>query len=295
MNKKLIISMLILFLFMPSIFAETIILKSGKTIDGKIVERTRKSVKVDIDGIPITYYFDDIESIDGKKTDSSALPESIVAQISEKSSPPFTESFVNKKWGYSFKYPATWEKIPNGERQKGMAMGLRLKEFPELTIELQRGEFPDDAIEGKENLRQLVDTMLRPTNDKIKQEAIEPITLSGEPGYHVVNTFKKAVIATGGNQDNGMPTMLVTYIMDSYFVSPVFSSNEKDKRFFHIQMRYELYQRPDDYVNGVKFNDELTNSLLERNKIIEKYLPQAKEIINSFQFFAPANSDPDSN
>lgn|GEM_PF-1285831 len=44
-------------------FAETIKLKSGKIITGKIIERNDKSIKVEIEGVPITYYSDAIESI----------------------------------------------------------------------------------------------------------------------------------------------------------------------------------------------------------------------------------------
>ncbi|MFA5007879.1 MAG: tetratricopeptide repeat protein [Candidatus Omnitrophota bacterium] len=68
MNKKISFILLLLFstIFL-SAFAETIVFKSGKTIEGKIIEKTDKSIKVDIEGIPITYYFNDIEVIDGKK------------------------------------------------------------------------------------------------------------------------------------------------------------------------------------------------------------------------------------
>ncbi|MDD5194137.1 MAG: hypothetical protein PHQ96_00475 [Candidatus Omnitrophica bacterium] len=66
MNKEIILSLLI-FLFLPvHVFAETVILKSGNTVEGKIIEKTDKAIKVDISGIPITYYFEEIESIDGQ-------------------------------------------------------------------------------------------------------------------------------------------------------------------------------------------------------------------------------------
>ncbi len=55
-----------LFYALP-VFAEKIALKSGKTVEGKIREKTNEKIKVDIDGIPVTYYFDQIVSIDGKK------------------------------------------------------------------------------------------------------------------------------------------------------------------------------------------------------------------------------------
>lgn len=51
-------------LFLPnSNFAETIILKSGKTIEGKITEKTSEYIKIDFSGTPLTYYLEDIERI----------------------------------------------------------------------------------------------------------------------------------------------------------------------------------------------------------------------------------------
>jgi hypothetical protein len=46
-------------------YAETIILKSGKTIEGKLIEKTDKYIKIDFYGVPLTYYIDEIKSIDG--------------------------------------------------------------------------------------------------------------------------------------------------------------------------------------------------------------------------------------
>jgi len=65
MDKKLIVILLLMVLFYaPLVFGETIILKSGKIVEGKILEKTDKSAKVDIEGIAVTYYLDEIASID---------------------------------------------------------------------------------------------------------------------------------------------------------------------------------------------------------------------------------------
>lgn len=66
MGKKIIIILLLFLLAIPSVFAGTIILKSGKTIEAKILEKTQKYIRVDMEGIPITYYIEDIKSIDGE-------------------------------------------------------------------------------------------------------------------------------------------------------------------------------------------------------------------------------------
>ena len=62
-------------------FAEIIHFKDGRTVTGKILEKTSKSVKVDSQGLPVTYYLDEIEDIDGVKVEAkpaiaspSALP-----------------------------------------------------------------------------------------------------------------------------------------------------------------------------------------------------------------------------
>lgn len=63
-----ILLLLILNLCLPSILlAETVALKSGKTIEGKITEKTDKYIKIDFDGTPLTFFLDEIESIDEKK------------------------------------------------------------------------------------------------------------------------------------------------------------------------------------------------------------------------------------
>jgi len=53
--------------FVVSTAAETITLKSSKVIEGKIIERTDDSIKIDAGtGVEITYYLDEIETISGK-------------------------------------------------------------------------------------------------------------------------------------------------------------------------------------------------------------------------------------
>jgi tetratricopeptide (TPR) repeat protein len=48
------------------IFAETIMLKSGKRIEAGILERTDNYIKVDMYGTAVTYFFDEIATIDGR-------------------------------------------------------------------------------------------------------------------------------------------------------------------------------------------------------------------------------------
>ena len=56
--------------FVPFIYCETVVLKSGKIIEGEILEKTGEYIKINYVGVPLTYYLDDIESI---KNDASGI------------------------------------------------------------------------------------------------------------------------------------------------------------------------------------------------------------------------------
>jgi len=58
--------LLVFFCFSSLAYAVTVVFKSGKTIEGEIIEKTDEYIKLEFQGVPLTYYFDDIESIDGK-------------------------------------------------------------------------------------------------------------------------------------------------------------------------------------------------------------------------------------
>jgi hypothetical protein len=66
MRLKITILFLVSLMIIFSSFADTIVLKSGKTIDAKIIERTDEKIKIDVEGIGITYFLSDIVSINGQ-------------------------------------------------------------------------------------------------------------------------------------------------------------------------------------------------------------------------------------
>jgi len=74
MEKKIFTLFLILFFISSLAFAETVVLKSGKTVEGKIIEKTDKYIVIEIQGVPLTYFFDDIDNI---KTDIPKMQETI--------------------------------------------------------------------------------------------------------------------------------------------------------------------------------------------------------------------------
>jgi len=89
MDKKRSVGFLLLALslcFSAAVSAETIILKSGEKIEGKIIERTDEYIKIDFYGVPIPYYFEDIERIDSitpnKEREETRLPRTTAVDLS---------------------------------------------------------------------------------------------------------------------------------------------------------------------------------------------------------------------
>jgi hypothetical protein len=76
------LSFLIL-IFIPNAQAETITLKNGTVIEGKIVEKDGEKIKAEASGVTLTYYFDELASIDGIKPAEfvSSVPQQIKTNL----------------------------------------------------------------------------------------------------------------------------------------------------------------------------------------------------------------------
>lgn len=62
MKRFLFLSVIILVVAFAA-FADTIILKSGQTVEGTILERNNDSIKVDVEGVTLNYYLEEIAKI----------------------------------------------------------------------------------------------------------------------------------------------------------------------------------------------------------------------------------------
>ncbi len=71
--KKIVMFVVISLFFAAHLSAETVMLKTGQRVEGKITERTDKYVKMDFQGVELVYYQDEIASItdEGRSTTAS--------------------------------------------------------------------------------------------------------------------------------------------------------------------------------------------------------------------------------
>lgn len=65
MKKRMLLILLLVLCSPIYIFAETIVLKNGKTVEGKLIEKTDKHIEIDFQGVSLEYFFDEIKTIDG--------------------------------------------------------------------------------------------------------------------------------------------------------------------------------------------------------------------------------------
>ena len=74
--KKIIFGMTCLvWLISVNAFAATIYFKDGKKVEGQIVEKTDRALKVNVQGITLTYYMDEIDRIEGEAAGNAANPQ----------------------------------------------------------------------------------------------------------------------------------------------------------------------------------------------------------------------------
>jgi len=53
-------------------FADTVHLKSGRTVTGNILERSDKQIKIDANGITLTYYMDEVDRVESAENAATA-------------------------------------------------------------------------------------------------------------------------------------------------------------------------------------------------------------------------------
>lgn len=107
MFKKL--SFILFFCFYITAFssAETVYLKSGKVMEGKIIEKTEKYIKMDYYGVELTYWMDEIDRVEDKsKSLFTADSDKTITDSSEKEDEG--KVYYARKYGLRFTVPFHW-------------------------------------------------------------------------------------------------------------------------------------------------------------------------------------------
>ena len=102
--KSVIICALILWILTFSCLADKVYLKSGKIIEGKIIDKTDKILRINYEGLDITLFQDEIDRIDEPQVPSVENKE-IRQILSYKVRKKFTLSPLSDLYSLQFKYP----------------------------------------------------------------------------------------------------------------------------------------------------------------------------------------------
>ncbi|MBL7196806.1 MAG: tetratricopeptide repeat protein [Candidatus Omnitrophica bacterium] len=85
MKKKILIGLISLLVITSISYAQTtVFLKSGRKLEGKLIEKTDNYVKIEWEGIPLTYYMEEIDHIESaSEMQSPSELESLQAKIED--------------------------------------------------------------------------------------------------------------------------------------------------------------------------------------------------------------------
>lgn len=205
-------------------FAETIILKSGKSIKGTIREKTAKYVKVDIgDGIIVTYFSDEIERI-GSESFGGGAPQLEKKPAVVVMPAPTEEGFLGEtEDGITlslaqlyFKPPAGWRKQANVRHPTGVSF-LYYSKNADYSVPLI-GVTKDTPGEG---VREAIDFSRQVRNEVVRTSpgltVAEPeaTTVAGYPA----STFDMA------NEQKKLRTFWYQFLIDGTIISLQFMAS----------------------------------------------------------------------
>ncbi|MCM8831657.1 MAG: hypothetical protein NC918_05675 [Candidatus Omnitrophica bacterium] len=277
---KCIFFIFLIFVSLPT-FADVIRLKSGKTVEGKIIEKTDEYVKIDFLGVKLKYYFDEIEKLE---EGSSKIIEPTVTKDSSLffADKTTTQLLTDTNWNYSFKLLPSWSQMSQYELKSAMVKGFKPKEDCPITIQLQVGRFSETDTIGKKTLVDLINTYLKPHPD-LKREFIKPITLRHESGYLIRYVYNTTYVI---NDKESVFYLPVRIYFDYYFFSPLFFTEGKDRRAFCIELSYPVFEEVTADIDSAQTRQkvyQLNSYYKNLNRRYENICWEAKEIINSFQ------------
>lgn len=205
-SKRIIFLTIILcqvFLVCTITFSETIRLKTGKIIEGEILEKTDDYIKIDFLGLPITYYAKEIENIEVKSVESVKPRKYYLVGDMNVTEDGF---YVSKEYGISVKAPQEWRKLPNGtifyneNALDTVKVLLILRKYPSPEEVVKNPviviEFYDASQDG--NFKSALELQSNDVNSKDFTgskliEAPKEIIINGQTGASMVYEFPTAV------------------------------------------------------------------------------------------------------
>lgn len=253
----------------PFCFAEDIILKSGKTIEGKIIEKTDEYVKVDFKGVPLTYFFDDIESIKGSGIDTASMQQNVVGQSGGMSKS--SSQYNDQASGLTITPPQGWrEMATQGELKRLLGVSWSKSGSNDIPyLSLQVGAVPPGVNTAKDFAEGLL----------TRYRQSEPTTVIEEPHELVINNLKLFKMTTDVFEP-GYPSALrtATYVYVAGDRAVRIMISDESKRFAETEAETA------GALNSIKIADKVDSYVMPNPRAYQNIRP-------SFEISIPENLD----
>lgn len=160
-------------LFFPSfIFAETVVLKSGQTLDTKIIEKTDKYIKVEVDSTEtvLRYPLEQIESIDGRRLESISKTNSTAQESLVTSDASFDSNYTEFDI-FKIKLPRGWKVFQKFYRKAAEITIAKLGTSNGFTIKYM----PIDSTlrNASDNMKEIMlKTIVEGERDSLKEKGV---------------------------------------------------------------------------------------------------------------------------
>ncbi|MCF7887550.1 MAG: hypothetical protein K9L71_03985 [Candidatus Omnitrophica bacterium] len=235
--KKIFI-VFVLLCFLPSLSAEIITLKSGKKIEGNIIEETADYIQVNFSGVPLTYYRDEIADI---KTEPAEPTQS---RNHDSSGSQQSNQSWNRWYNQIFPYIKKMKSI-NQENQKYM------EEVNQKSVEIAQ----NNEMEKFSVLMRKSQEVLSGIIDQLKQ--LEP------PAE--LRLFHEKNIESAQYSRRGIDAILAGDInsASSYGVKTIKSGLEAVKQQRHV---YKKHGAPREYIEPLDKNILILEESLNQNR-----------------------------
>lgn len=286
-NKRLVgilISLLLLvFLFPVIIFAETIILKSGQKIEGKIIEKTNEYIKIDFQGASLTYFLDEIESIDGiKLTKFLEKSEAELGSISDK-------TYANDNYRFSLIILDGWL-VVSGEQKRQAAKEKMDKDtsYDKLVEKMQKdsGNKTCSLAQNPEALKKIFEPLKKSVLGMLPVVTFYKFNPESTP-QNVINPSIQIMVSDAGKEDT-LENMKFDYAMLKRFMPDIqFIEEAHDVVISGVSGVRAIHQDSKGRVSFdahfLKNNKKYEIYFMADSQSFKEYMPYFEKALSSFK------------
>jgi len=148
MAKKIILFVCALFLCAAPLYADSITLKSGQQVEGTIVERADRYIKIEAFGVAATYFIEDIERVNGQALTQASIPPLPIDEAAVAAELPAQEEQVVAEEPAAVEEPVVAEENFAAEEQMPIREDQPAEQYTPVQVREDRTSAPALPLKG---------------------------------------------------------------------------------------------------------------------------------------------------